>query len=135
MFLLFVSTQNKNTVNVALDLFKVHNKDTWITSHIKNKCKIYFCPIKVVWIVTCCKIFCNKLNWCLINVLLNWHISQLTFTCSKSTTETLEKTVKWCRSGAFIVNFENIWHHFLFILLFEQVDVSWVIIYTIIIII
>ena len=37
--------------------------------------------------------------------------SQQTFTYSKSILETLEKGVKyvqWCRSDAFIVNFENI---------------------------
>ena len=56
----------------------------------------------------------------------NWH-TQLAFTCSKSTTETLEKGVKhsskltiktpewphWQRFGIFIVNFEHISHLFL----------------------
>ena len=56
----------------------------------------------------------------------NWH-TQLAFTCSKSTTETLEKGVKhsskltiktperpqWQRFGIFIVNFEHISHFLL----------------------
>ena len=48
--------------------------------------------------------------------------SQLTFTCSKSTIETLEKGVKY----VFIVNFEHISHLFLVLPFvdFEQVNVS-----------
>ena len=47
--------------------------------------------------------------------------SQTTFTCSKSTIETLEKGVKyvnWRRSDVFIVNFEHISLSFLVFLLF-----------------
>ena len=54
--------------------------------------------------------------------------SQLTFTCSKSTIETLEKGVKhWRRSAVFIVNFEHISHLCLVfsIVDFEQLNVSW----------
>ena len=61
--------------------------------------------------------------------------NQLTFTCSKSTIETLEKkweicsklTIKtWRRSDVFVINFEHISH--LFSVDFEQVNVSWVVI-------
>ena len=61
--------------------------------------------------------------------------NQLTFTCSKSTIETLEKkweicsklTIKtWRRSGVFVINFEHISH--LFSVDFEQANVSWVVI-------
>ena len=61
--------------------------------------------------------------------------NQLTFTCSKSTIETLEKkweicsklTIKtWRRSDVFVINFEHISH--LFSVDFEQANVSWVII-------
>ena len=41
---------------------------------------------------------------------------QLTFTCSKSITETLEKGERR-RSGVFIVNFEHVSHLFLVFLL------------------
>ena len=44
-------------------------------------------------------------------------MSQLIFTCSKSTTETLEKGAKYIPSGAFNVNFEHISHLFLVFLL------------------
>ena len=45
-------------------------------------------------------------------------LAQLTFTCLKSTTEILEKGVKYVHSGVFIVNFEHILYLFLvFILL------------------
>ena len=60
--------------------------------------------------------------------------NQLTFTCSKSTIETLEKKWEICskliktlrRSGVFVINFEHISH--LFSVDFEQVNVSWVVI-------
>ena len=61
--------------------------------------------------------------------------NQLTFTCSKSTIETLEKkweicsklTIKtWRRSDVFVINFEHISH--LFSVDIEQANVSWVII-------
>ena len=62
-------------------------------------------------------------------------ISQLTFTCSKSTIETLEKNIwnmlkvnnktpelhQWRRSGVFIVNFEHI---SVFIIDFKQINVT-----------
>ena len=61
-----------------------------------------------------------------ITISVTWQ-SQLTFTCSNSTIETLGKrckicskfTVKtlerrcWCRSSVFVVNFEHISHLFL----------------------
>ena len=58
--------------------------------------------------------FVNNSNWL--------YISQLTFTCLKLTTETLEKGVKyvqsqWRRSGVFIVNAEHISHLFIVLLL------------------
>ena len=37
-------------------------------------------------------------------------LSQPPFTCSKLTIETLDRGVKWRRSGIFIVNFEHISH-------------------------
>ena len=69
--------------------------------------------------------------------------SQLIFTCSRSTTETAEKGVKYVqkyintskgvkyirrRSGVSIVNFEHISHLFftVFIIEFEQINVSWI---------
>ena len=58
--------------------------------------------------------------------------TQLTFTCSKSTIETLEKSMKYVRSrsGVFIVNFVHIFTPFsnVSIVNFEQVNVSWVMI-------
>ena len=41
-------------------------------------------------------------------------LTQLTFTCSKSTIATLEKSLKYVQSsGVFIVNFEHISHLYL----------------------
>ena len=69
--------------------------------------------------------------------------SQLTFTCSKLATETLEQVVKnvqkltittlerrqWRHSCAFLVNFEHISHFFsgVFIVNFEHVVAGWVV--------
>ena len=40
-------------------------------------------------------------------------VTQLTFTCSNLTIETLEKDAKWRRSGASVVNFQHILQLFL----------------------
>ena len=71
--------------------------------------------------------------WCSPSVWSFLVLYQLTFTCSKSTTKTLEKTAKYVFSklliktperrhrhccGLFIVNFEHISHFFLVFLLF-----------------
>ena len=68
--------------------------------------------------------FDNVAGWFLVileNLMLQ-EVTQLAFTCSNSTIETIEKGVKyiqrqWDRLGVFIVNFEHISHLVLVFLL------------------
>ena len=105
----------------------------------------------IIFFHICCQVLLLKIKN-MISSLRNSVLSQQTFTCSKSTIETLEKGVKkkftkktpelchWLRSGVFIVNFEHISHQndaidvvLVSLLLtlnifhtFEQVNAGWV---------
>ena len=67
-----------------------------------------------MFILRCTELIISTSHKSLLGILSNNQYTQLTFTCLKSRTETVEKGVKLVESsGVYNVNFEHISHLFL----------------------